>query len=106
MSSHQVLMDAVCEAFPQEWAALIPALGYLLKTAPRPSFGLPAFDLSCGYAFASAIDEQLAPFEAPKLLPVTEMAKEWFSRFRELYGPFSRLTGHGALAKQKELDRT
>ena len=86
MSNHLVLMNAVCKAFPQEWAALIPALEYLLETAPRPPFGLSAFDLSCGYVLASATDKRLAPFEVPKLLPETEVAKESFSRFRELYG--------------------
>ena len=93
MSNHLVLMNAVCKAFPQEWAALIPALEYVLETAPRPPFGLSAFDLSCGYALASATDKHLAPFEVPKLLPETEIAKELFSRFRELYGLFFAIRG-------------
>ena len=105
MANHLVLMNAVCKAFPQEWPALVPALEYLLETAPRAPFGLSAFDLSCGYALASATDKRLAPFEVPKLLPETEVAKELFSKFRELYGLFSRHTGHEALANQRELNR-
>ena len=89
MSNHLVLMNAVCKAFPQEGAALIPALEHLLETAPRPPLGLSAFDRSCGYALVSAPDKRLAPFAVPKLLPETETARELFSRLGELCGLFS-----------------
>ena len=34
MINHQVLLHEICKCFPQEWAALVPALEYLLETAP------------------------------------------------------------------------
>ena len=83
----------------------MPALEYLLESAPRPPYGLSAFDLSHGYALASATDKRLAPFEVPSLLPETDVAKELFARFRELFGLFSRYAGHAALEKQRELNR-
>ena len=81
MLHHLILMNAVCRTFPQEWAALVPALQYLLETAPRPPYGLSALDLTQGHALASNTDRGLAPFEIPKLAPDTDIAKELFARF-------------------------
>ena len=48
MTSHLLLLNEVCRAYPQEWAAMIPALEYLCDTAPREPHGLSAFDLTQG----------------------------------------------------------
>ena len=105
MTSHLLLMNAVCKAFPQEWASLVPALEYLLETAPRPPYGLSAFDLTMGFALASDTDRALAPFQVPRLLPETEVAARLFDNFRELHGLVARMTGHEALKKQAEINR-
>ena len=65
MTNHLLLLNEVCRAFPQEWAALVPALEYLCETAPREPHGLSAFDLTQGYALASDVDRRLVPFSIP-----------------------------------------
>ena len=62
---HLLLMNAVCKAFPQKWPSLVPALEYLIDTAPRPPYELSAWDLANGHALASNADNQLAPFTVP-----------------------------------------
>ncbi len=62
MNNHPLLMSEVFRAFPQVWAALVPALEYLRETAPREPSGLSAFDLSQGYGLLVDADRRLAPF--------------------------------------------
>ena len=69
MKNHLILMNKVCEAFPQEWPSLLPALEYLYATAPQGPHGLSAHDIECGHALAASVDKQLAPFTVPKGLP-------------------------------------
>ena len=102
---HLLLMNAVCKAFPQEWPSLVPALGYLIDTAPRPPYGLSAWDLANGHALASNTDNQLAPFTVPTPAADTEVAKAVFAQFRKLYGMVSRQTGHEALMLQKQVNK-
>ncbi len=56
MKNHLILMNKVCEAFPQEWPSLIPALEYLYATAPQGAHGLSAHDMECGHAMAGSVD--------------------------------------------------
>ena len=57
MNSHLLLMNEVCNTFPQEWAAMMPVLEYLCETAPRKPHGLSAFDLTqcASYGFVPTI---------------------------------------------------
>jgi len=105
MTNHLILLNEVCKAYPQEWAALVPALEYLYETAPRAPHGISAFDLTRGYALISDVDKQLAPFEVPPALPETETVQKMFKEFRELHGIFTRMTAHEAERKQEELNR-
>ena len=105
MNNHLLLMNEVCSAFPQEWAALVPALEYLCETAPREPHGLSAFDLSQGFGLLVDTDRRLAPFSLPWGLPETEVASRLFEQFRELYGMYSRCTAEEVLKKQEELNR-
>ena len=84
MTKHLLLLNEVCRAFPQEWAALVPALEYLCETAPREPHGLSAFDLTQGYALASDMDRRLVPFSIPAEMPETDVACKLFRNFREL----------------------
>ena len=96
MTSLLILMKAVAHAFPQEWASLVPAVEYLLHTAPQGAHGLSAHDLFCAYGIASSADARLAPFRVPKGLPATNAAAGLFDRLRELYGIFfASHTGRG-----------
>ena len=92
MNNHLILMNEICLAFPQEWASLVPALEYLAETAPREPHGLSAFDLSQGYALLVDPNRRLSPFQLPWGLPETDVAKQLFTRFTELYGIFARAT--------------
>ena len=47
MTNHLILVNAICEAFPQEWPALTPVLEYLYDTTPQEPLGLSAHDMSC-----------------------------------------------------------
>ena len=105
MTHHLLLLNEVCRAFPQEWAALVPALEYLCETAPREPHGLSAFDLTQGYALASDTDRRLVPFTIPGSQPETDVARKLFDNFREMYGIFARMTAHDAEKKQAELNR-
>ena len=60
MNNHLILMNELCRAFPQEWAALVPALDYLSETAPREPHGLSAFDISQGYGLWVDANRRLA----------------------------------------------
>ena len=90
IANQLILMQEVCKAFPQEWAALIPVVEYLHHTAPQGPHGFSAHDLSCAYAIASPTDAQLAPFRVPKGLPETDTVARLFSNFKEMYGMFTR----------------
>ena len=105
MTHHLLLLNEVCKAFPQEWAALIPAVEYLCETAPRGPHGLSAFDLTQGYALASDTDRRLVPFSVPTEIPETDVARKLFDNFRELYGVFSRMTAHESEKRQDEINR-
>ena len=83
MNNHLILMNELCQAFPQEWAALVPAWEYLSETAPREPHGLSAFDLSQGYGLLVDANRRLAPFELPWGLPETEVAQQLFARFKK-----------------------
>ncbi len=75
MNNHLILMNELCRAFPQEWAAMVPALEYLSETAPREPHGLSAFDFSQGYGLLVDANRRLEPFELPRGLPETEVAQ-------------------------------
>jgi len=105
MTNHLLLLNEVCLAYPQEWAASIPALEYLCDTAPREPHGLSAFDLTQGYALALDIDKQLVRFTMPHGQPETDVVRQLFQNFRKLYCIFSRMTAHEAQKKQMELNR-
>ena len=91
-----ILMNAVCKAFPQEWASLLPAVEYLLDTMPRPPSNLSAFDISTGYAPTSDMDRRLMPFQVPEGLPETGIAAALFTKFKEIYGSWRRLTAENS----------
>ena len=86
MSDNQVLMHAVCHAFPQEWPALLPAVEYLYFTAPQGAHGLSAHDVSCNFAIAAPTDSRLAPFTVPRGLPETDVAVRLFTNFESFMG--------------------
>ena len=95
-----LLLKAVVNAFPQEWAALLPAVEFLLHTAPQGAHGLSAHDLSCAYGIATTAEARLMPFMVPTGLPETHVAANLFNRFRELYGVFKRATQDAAFKQQ------
>ena len=105
MNNHLLLMNEVCKAFPQEWAAFVPALGYLCETAPREPHGLSAFDLSQGYALLTDEQRRRVPFDVPGGMPITDIASDLFSNFKDLYGVFARTTADEALKKQEERNK-
>ena len=105
MTNHLLLMNEVCRAFPQEWAALVPALEYLCETAPRGSHGLSAVDLTQRFAIVSNMGRRLAPFSALAGQAETDVARELFDNLKELYGIFSRMTAKEAQQTQEELNR-
>ena len=80
MTNLLILMRAVTHAFPQEWASLVPAVEYLLHTAPQGVHGLSAHDLFCAYGVASTADSRLAPFRVPKGIAETDVAANMFDR--------------------------
>ena len=75
-------MREVCDAYPQEWCALVESLEYLYDTEPQGDFGLSAHDMSAGYALARDVDRRLAPFLVPRGTAQTDLAARVFDRFR------------------------
>lgn len=43
LTSHLVILKAVCPAFPQGWPSLLSVLAYVFDTAPRPPMGPNVF---------------------------------------------------------------
>ena len=84
MINHLILMNAVCQAYPQEWAALADALEYLYETMPQSPHGLSARDMSVGYAICTTTERRLAPFRVPKGLPESDVCVRLFENWREL----------------------
>ena len=101
MTNLLILMQEVVQAYPQEWAALVPVVEYLMFTAPQGAHGLSAHDLSCAYAVAHPADARLAPFMIPKGLPETDVAAKPFQGFRGLYGVFTRFTQDQAFKREQ-----
>ena len=102
---HNLLMNAVCRAFPQEWPSLLPAIEYLYFTTPQSVLGLSAKDLSMGYSFAESSHKDLMMFRVPKGLAETDVAIKLFDSFKELYGVFSRVVQEGHLRDQLRINR-
>jgi len=103
MIDHHLLMDEITHAFPTEWAALVGAVEHAYFTAPLGAHGLSAIDMMRAYAIASPADRRLAPFMIPKGLPETDVASRMFTRFKEMYGIFTRCTQHkAALSELRE----
>ena len=73
-----ILLNEVCKGYPQEWAAMVPALEYLMGTQPRGPHGLSAFDLTQGYALVSDVSRQLNPFRVLTGQAETEVAQKLF----------------------------
>ena len=106
MTNLLILMQEVVKSFPQEWASLVPAVEFLMHTAPQGSHGLSAHDLTCAYSIATRTDVRLAPFRVPAGLPETDVAARLFSNFRELYGVFTRATVESAFKAQLAENKT
>ena len=106
MINHLILMNAVCQAYPQEWAALVDALEYLYETMPQSPHGLSAHDMSVGYAICTTTDRRLAPFRVPKGLPESDVCVRLFENWRELYALFSRATMEKSLRDQVRINKT
>ena len=100
LTSLLILMKEVVNAFPQEWANLVPAVEHLMHTAPQGSHGISAHDLSCAWGIACSRDTQLAPFRVPARTPETDIAAGVFTNFRELMGVFTRFSMDAALRTQ------
>ena len=81
MTDHLLLFNEMCRAFPQEWAALMPAVEYLCEAAPREPHGLSAFDLTQGYALASEMDCRLASCTIPAGQSETYVARKLFASY-------------------------
>ena len=105
LQNHLVLMHAVCHAFPQEWASLVPAVEYLYFTAPQGAHGLSALDMSAGYAICQDTDSRFLPFTVPQGLPETDIAVRLFTNFRELYTLFQRVKTEESLRSQMRINR-
>ena len=106
LQQHLIMMNAVCQAFPQEWPAMIPILEYLYFTAPRSAAGgLSAHDISSGFALLSSHERALAPFKIPRGMAETEVAGRLFKNFAELYQVFSRVSAEEAAKHQDEINR-
>ena len=56
--------------------------------------------MACGYAIASPIDRQLAPFLVPKGMAESDIAARLFTNWVELHGLFSRASRDAALRVQ------
>ena len=84
---------------------MVPALEYLVGTAPREPHGLSAFDLSQGYGLLIDPNRRLGPFQLPWGLAETDVAQQLFARFKDLYGIFARATAEEVLKRQEELHR-
>ena len=106
LTSLLILMKEVVNAFPQEWANLVPAVEHLMHTAPQGSHGISAHDLSCAWGIACSRDTQLAPFQVPAGTPETDVASGLFSNFRELMGVFTRYSVDAALRTQLAENKT
>ena len=100
MTNHLILVNEICEAFPQEWPALTPVLEYLYDTQPQEPHGFSAHDMACGYAIASPMDRQLAPFLVPEGTAESDIAARLFTNWVELHGLFSRASRDAALRVQ------
>ena len=105
MNNHRILVNSVCEAFPQEWLSLLPTLEYLYDTAPQGTHGLSAHDMSCGYAMASSVDNKLVPFIVPGGMANTDVAARLFTNFSDLYWIFMRASRDAALRVQMRVNR-
>jgi len=106
MTDLLVLMESMCAIFPQEWPSLLPAVEYLLHTAPQGVHGISAHDMGCAYGIASESDRALVPYLLPKGLPETDHIAGMFARFRQLYSLFSRITRENALQYQRKANAT
>ena len=84
MTGMHVLMEAVCQLFPQEWPQMLPIAEYILHTRPMGAHGLSAHDMSCAYGIASESDRILAPFSVPSGAPEMELCKQKFNQFSQL----------------------
>ena len=106
MRSHLLLMNKMTNAFPQEWASLIPALEYIYATAPQGRHGFSAEDMSTGYALLSACDHLLAPFQVPEGMAEQDTAASCFHNFKELYSIFTKCIQEEAVATQMRVNET
>ena len=89
MQQWLILLNKVCQAFPQEWDVLAPVVEYLMDTEIGET-GFSAHELQTGYSLLQEPDRTLAPFMVPRGLPETDIAARLFSNFRELAGILHR----------------
>ena len=65
LTNHLILIHAVCNAYPQEWAALIPVVECIQHAASQSSHGFSAHDLSCACSIVSDTDARPCAYGSP-----------------------------------------
>ena len=73
-----LLMKAVTNTYPAQWAALLPAVEYILWTAPQGAHGFSAHDFDSAHSLATSVDATLQPFMVPSGLPETDTMPDCF----------------------------
>ena len=104
LQDHRILMDAVCNAQPQEWSSLVSAVQYLYYVSAQNVLGLSARDMSVGYSIAQDTHKALLPFKVPKGMAGTDICVRLFDNFRNLYSLFMRVTQEEKLKDQARIN--
>ena len=105
MADLLVLMQAVVTAYPQEWAALIPVVEYVLHTAPQGPDGLSVMDMTSAHAIIRDTDSRLVMFRVPRGLPETDWGSRIISNVRGVYGTFTRCNREKALCDTEAVNK-
>ena len=102
MTDLLILIREVTRAYPSEWAALIPAVEYVLWKAPKGAHGFSAHDFDRAYSLATSVDVALQPFLVPSGIPETDTMARAFTAWSDLYGMVQRITREKAELRMKE----
>ena len=78
-----MLITDVIKCLPGEWAQVLPLLEWIRTNTPTQC-GITPRDLDRQWSIASPIDRELLPFEPPKHLTVSEVARTQFTAFQKL----------------------
>ena len=102
MTDLMILLREVTKAHPSEWAALIPAVEYVLWTAPKGPHGFSALDFDSAYSLATSVDVALQPFMIPSGTPETDTMARAFTAWSDLFTIVQRVTREKAELRMRE----